>query len=56
MNGTAEVLHRVNWISAAAAFAEVELAAKFSSGVWKWLLLCSGVFLTGLFTLDFRLI
>jgi len=44
----------VKWISAAAAFAE--LAAKFSGGVWKWSLSHSGVFLTGPFTLDFRLI
>lgn len=45
-----------NWISAAAASAELELAAKCSCGFWKRLLSSSGVFLTGPFTLDFRLI
>lgn len=45
-----------NWISAAAACAELELAAKRSCGFWKRLLSGSGVLLTGPFTLDFRLI
>lgn len=46
----------VNWIPTAAAFVELQLPAKFSRGIWKRFLLCTGMFLTDPLTLDFRLI